>query len=110
MLPVVFLLVISFFLSFLLLLTGLFFAILLIDSLLLVSAETKTFDIGDLRLVGMIFTQSFLFVAPGVLNVLVSLAHNPGKVQAAEGDFCQHLALVTPRAGVPLDRRQVGSS
>ena len=118
MLPVVFLLVISFFLSFLLLLTGLFFAILLIDSLLLVSAETKTFDIGDLRLVGlstnsfigMIFTQSFLFVAPGVLNVLVSLAHNPGKVQAAEGDFCQHLALVTPRAGVPLDWRQVGSS
>ena len=93
-------------------------AILLIYSLLLISVETKTFDIGIMRLVGlstnsfigMIFTQSFLFVAPGELNVLVSLAHNPGKVQAAEGDFCQHLALVTPRAGVPLDWRQVGSS
>ena len=50
-------------------------AILLIYSLLLISVETKTFDIGIMRLVGlstnsfigMIFTQSFLFVAPSVI-------------------------------------------
>jgi len=50
-------------------------AILLIYSLLLISVETKTFDIGIMRLVGlstnsfigMIFTQSFLFVLPSVI-------------------------------------------
>ena len=50
-------------------------AILLIYSLLLISVETKTFEIGIMRLVGlsksnfvgMIFTQSFLFVLPSVI-------------------------------------------
>ena len=50
-------------------------AILLIYSLLLISVETKTFDIGIMRLVGlstnsfigMIFTQSFMFVVPSVI-------------------------------------------
>ena len=50
-------------------------AILLIYSLLLISVETKTFEIGIMRMVGlskknfvgMIFTQSFLFVLPSVL-------------------------------------------
>ena len=50
-------------------------AILLIYSLLLISVETKTFEIGIMRMVGlskknfvgMIFTQSFLFVLPSVI-------------------------------------------
>ena len=50
-------------------------AILLIYSLLLISVETKTFEIGIMRMVGlsqnnfigMIFTQSFLFVMPSVI-------------------------------------------
>lgn len=50
-------------------------AILLIYSLLLISVETKTFEIGIMRLVGlskrsfigMIFTQSYFFVLPAVL-------------------------------------------
>lgn len=49
-------------------------AILLIYSLLLISVETKTFEIGIMRLVGlskrsfigMIFTQSYFFVLPAV--------------------------------------------
>lgn len=50
-------------------------SILLIYSLLLISVETKTFEIGIMRLVGlskrnfvgMIFTQSFLYVIPAVI-------------------------------------------
>ena len=50
-------------------------AILLIYSLLLISVETKTFEIGIMRMVGLsernfiglIFTQSFLFVLPSVI-------------------------------------------
>ena len=51
------------------------FSILLIYSLLLISVEAKTFDIGIMRMlglsqnkfVGMILTQAFLFVLPSVL-------------------------------------------
>ena len=50
-------------------------AILLIYSLLLISVETKTFEIGIMRMVGLsksnfiglVFTQSFLFVLPSVI-------------------------------------------
>ena len=51
------------------------FSILLIYSLLLISVETKTIDIGIMRLVGlsqvrfaaMILTQAFLYVLPAVV-------------------------------------------
>ena len=51
------------------------FSILLIYSLLLISVETKTLEIGIMRMVGlsqgkfigMIFTQAFLFVMPSVI-------------------------------------------
>ena len=50
-------------------------AILLIYSLLLISVETKTFEIGIMRMIGLsksnfiglVFTQSFLFVVPSVI-------------------------------------------
>ena len=57
-------------------------ACLLIYSLLLISVETKTFEIGVMRLVGltkagfigMIMTQSALFVLPSVIiGYLLSL-------------------------------------
>ena len=50
-------------------------SVILIYSLLLISVETKTFDIGVMRLVGlsktgfvlMIFTQAAMFVIPAVI-------------------------------------------
>lgn len=50
-------------------------AVLLIYSLLMISVETKTFEIGVMRLVGlsksgfiaMIFTQAAMFVLPSVI-------------------------------------------
>ena len=50
-------------------------SILLIYSLLLITTETKTFDIGIMRLIGlsssgfvaMIFTQAVMFVVPSII-------------------------------------------
>ena len=50
-------------------------SILLIYSLLMINTETKTFDIGIMRLIGlssygfvaMIFTQAVMFVLPSII-------------------------------------------
>lgn len=50
-------------------------SILLIYSLLMITTETKTFDIGIMRLIGlsssgfvaMIFTQAIMFVIPSII-------------------------------------------
>ena len=50
-------------------------SVLLIYSLLMITTETKTFDIGIMRLIGlssygfvaMIFTQAVLFVLPSII-------------------------------------------
>ena len=55
-------------------------SVLLIYSLLMITIETKTFDIGVMRMVGlsskgfiaMIFTQAFMFVIPSLLCAFAS--------------------------------------
>ena len=50
-------------------------SILLIYSLLMITTETKTFDIGIMRLIGlsssgfvaMVFTQAVMFVLPAII-------------------------------------------
>ena len=54
-------------------------SILLIYSLLMITTETKTFDIGIMRLIGlsssgfvaMIFTQAIMFVIPSIICAYV---------------------------------------
>ena len=54
-------------------------SILLIYSLLMITTETKTFDIGIMRLVGlsssgfvaMIFTQAVMFVIPSIISAYI---------------------------------------
>ena len=54
-------------------------SILLIYSLLMITTETKTFDIGIMRLVGlsssgfvaMVFTQAVMFVVPSIISAYI---------------------------------------
>ena len=56
-------------------------SVLLIYSLLMITIETKTFDTGVMRMVGlsgkgfvaMIFTQALMFVIPSILCALVAV-------------------------------------